>query len=107
MFLKNDVDASRVADVLTVELACVHRKEYTSSPIVSTEALFLSCTIDATEGRDVATVDIPGVLIQTDTEGEVDTKLEGTMDELFTNSIQSHTANTCAQKKVNRYCICA
>ena len=34
-------------------------KGKTSSPTVSTEALFLSCMIDALERRDVATVDIP------------------------------------------------
>jgi hypothetical protein len=35
-------------------------KEEASSPTVSVESLMLSCTIDATEGRDVATADIPG-----------------------------------------------
>ena len=35
-------------------------KDETSSPTVSTKALFLSCIIDAQEGRQVATVDIPG-----------------------------------------------
>jgi hypothetical protein len=35
-------------------------KEDTSSPTVSIDALFLTSIIDAKEGRDVATVDIPG-----------------------------------------------
>ena len=34
-------------------------KDETSSPTMSTEVLFLSCVIDAQEGRKVATVDIP------------------------------------------------
>ena len=34
-------------------------KEDTSSPTVSTEGLMLSCMIDAMEGREVATTDIP------------------------------------------------
>jgi len=36
----------------------------TSSPTVSTKALFISSVIDAHEGRDVATVDIPGAILQ-------------------------------------------
>ena len=35
----------------------------TSSPTVSTKALFISCVIDAHEGRDIATVDIPGAFM--------------------------------------------
>ena len=30
------------------------------------QALYLSCLIDAKEGRDVATVDIPGAFMQAD-----------------------------------------
>ena len=41
-------------------------KEDTSSPTVSTEGLMLLCMIDAMEGREVATADIPGTFLQTD-----------------------------------------
>ena len=41
-------------------------KKDTSSPKVSTQALMLSCMIDAKENRDVATADIPGAFLQTD-----------------------------------------
>eukprot|EP00957_Ditylum_brightwellii_P184341 14041164-Ditylum_brightwellii.AAC.1 len=41
-------------------------KDDTSAPTVATEALMLSCLIDAMEGRDVATVDIPGAFMQAD-----------------------------------------
>ena len=34
-------------------------------PTVSKEALFLSCMIDTTEGREIATADIPGDFLQT------------------------------------------
>ena len=34
-------------------------KEDTSSPTVSTEGLILSCVIDAMEGREIATTNIP------------------------------------------------
>jgi hypothetical protein len=57
-------------------------KEDASSPTVSIEAVMLSCTIDATEGRDVATVDIPGVFLHADKD-KVLMKLEGTMAELL------------------------
>jgi hypothetical protein len=41
-------------------------REEVSSPTVSTEALFITAAIDAVEGRDVTTCDIPNAFIQTD-----------------------------------------
>ena len=41
-------------------------KEETSSPTVTLESLFLTAVIDSKEGRDVATVDIPGAFMQAD-----------------------------------------
>jgi hypothetical protein len=43
----------------------------------------LSCVIDATEKRDVATVDIPGAFMQADMDELVHMRLEGTMAELL------------------------
>jgi hypothetical protein len=40
-------------------------KEDASSPTVATEAVLLSCIINAEEGRDVAVIDIPNAFIQT------------------------------------------
>ena len=40
-------------------------KEDVSSPTVSTEAVLLTCIIDAEEERDVAVIDIPNAFIQT------------------------------------------
>jgi hypothetical protein len=40
-------------------------KEEVSSPTVSTEAVLLTCIIDAEEGIDVATINIPNAFIQT------------------------------------------
>jgi hypothetical protein len=63
------------------------QREYTSketsSPTVAIEALMLSCIIDAKEGRDVATADIPGAFMQTDMVDTVHMVLEGTMAELL------------------------
>ena len=47
-------------------------KEDASSPTVAVESVLLSCIIDAEEGRDVATVDIPNAFIQTQVEDEQD-----------------------------------
>jgi hypothetical protein len=47
-------------------------KEDASSPTVATEAVLLSCIIDAEEGRDVAVVDIPNAFVQTRVENEKD-----------------------------------
>jgi hypothetical protein len=47
-------------------------KEDASSPTVATEAVLLSCIIDAEEGRDVAVIDIPHAFIQMRVEDEGD-----------------------------------
>jgi hypothetical protein len=58
-------------------------KQETSSPTVATEALILTCVIDAIEKRDVATCDIPGAFMQSDMKGKVVMKLEGVMAEVI------------------------
>ena len=40
-------------------------REEASSPTIATEAILLSCVIDAQEHWDVATIDIPNAFIQT------------------------------------------
>jgi hypothetical protein len=42
-------------------------KEDVSSPMVSAEAVMLTCVIDAVEDRDIAVVDIPNAFAQTET----------------------------------------
>jgi hypothetical protein len=69
------VDGRKQRDFLT--------KEETSSPTVAIELVMLSCTIDAHEGRDGATADIPGAFLQADMEGNVHMMLEGKMAELL------------------------
>ena len=47
---------------------------------MSTEGLMLSSMIDAMEGREVATTDIPGAFLQTDYDkGDIHIKLDGAM----------------------------
>jgi hypothetical protein len=43
----------------------------------------LTCVIDAIEGRDVATVDIPGAFMQSEMEGNIHMKLQGVMAEVI------------------------
>ena len=54
-----------------------------SAPTVSVEALMLSCTIDAMEGRDIATVDILDAFMQANMNETVHVWLQGMMAELF------------------------
>jgi hypothetical protein len=44
------------------------QREKVSSPTVSTESTMLMAVIEAKEGRDVATCDIPNAFIQTEVE---------------------------------------
>ena len=56
-------------------------KEESSSPTVLTYALFISCAMDAMEGRQVVTCDIPGAFLQADWPEDNDCylKFEGLM----------------------------
>ena len=59
-------------------------KDKVSAPTVATEALMLTCVIDAMEHWDVAPVDLPCAFMQADMEGEeVNMKLEGKMVDLL------------------------
>ena len=60
-------------------------KDDISAPTVATEALLLTCLIHAMEGRYVATVEIHGVFMQAEMEGDdVHMKLEGKMVNILT-----------------------
>jgi hypothetical protein len=58
-------------------------KEDASAHTVAITSILLSCVIDAEEGRDVATVNIPGAFMQVDIDKLVHMKLEGKMAELL------------------------
>jgi hypothetical protein len=58
-------------------------KEATSSPTVATEALILTCVIDAIRRRNVATCNISGAFMQSDMKGKVVMKVEGVMAEVI------------------------
>jgi len=58
-------------------------KTETSSPSLSLEAMMLSCTIDAKEGRHIAFTDIAGAFLHADMDQDVHMLLEGTIAELI------------------------
>ena len=60
-------------------------KEESSSPTVSTYALFISCAMDVMEGRQVVTCDIPGTFLQADWPKDNDCylKLKGLMVDMI------------------------
>ena len=58
-------------------------KEETSAPTIMTEALFLTCIIDAMEDRCVVTCGIPGAFVQVDMDELVHLKLEGELAEIL------------------------
>jgi hypothetical protein len=58
-------------------------KQETSSPTVTTEALFITSTIDAEERRKVVTVDIPGAFMHSDMDELVHVRLSGPMATLL------------------------
>ena len=58
-------------------------KEETTSPTITTEALFITCLVDAIENRYVATCDVPGAFMHSDINEQVHLKLEGEITELL------------------------
>jgi hypothetical protein len=83
-------------------------KRETSSPTVATEALILSCVIDAIEERDVATCDIPGAFMQSDIKGKVVMKVEAVMAEVVTKidpkKYKRHVVKETARTLYTSFC---
>ena len=52
-------------------------KDETSSPTMNVKALFITCLIDAMEGREVMMCDIPGTFMQLEMDELIHVKLEG------------------------------
>ena len=58
-------------------------KDETSSPTISVEALFITCLIDAKEGHDIATCDVPGAFMHADIDEVVHLRLDGEIADLL------------------------
>ena len=80
-------------------------KEKASSPTVATESVLLTATIDAEEGRDVATVDLPNAFIQTrleNPEDKVVMRLRGTLAELMVKLAPGNLQQVCHYQQQRR-----
>ena len=75
-------------------------KEETSSPTVATESVYLSCVIDADEGRDVAIVDIPGAFLHADMNELIYMRIDGDMARMLID-IDPDTYTQYANKTEN------
>ena len=80
-------------------------KEDASSPTVTTESVFLTALIDATENREVAVVDIPGAFMQADMDEETFVRITGRMAELLIE-IEPALYEPCAVQEGNETVIC-
>jgi hypothetical protein len=82
-------------------------KEDASSPTVATEAVLLSCIIDAEEHRDVAIVDIPNAFVQTRLENKKDMafiKIRGILvDILVEIAPEAYKSYVSQEKKGNKH----
>ncbi len=58
-------------------------KQDTTSPTVSTEAVFITAVIEAHEGRDVACFNIPGTFLHADSNEDITMILKGRLAELM------------------------
>ena len=58
-------------------------KDYATSPTVSTHAIFLTGTIDAHKGCNVATMNLPGAFLHADVDEDVTMVMEGRLVELM------------------------
>lgn len=63
----------------------LNAKEDAASPIVSVEAVLMSCVIDAKENKLIATTDIPGEFLHADMKDFVVIKMKGRLAELMVN----------------------
>jgi hypothetical protein len=63
MFLKEKWDRSLKGGLWLEETVSYISKKDASSPAIATEAILLSCIIDAEEARDVTVIDIPNSFI--------------------------------------------
>jgi hypothetical protein len=59
------------------------KKEDASSPTVAMESVFLTSLIEASENRDVATVDIPGAFLQAEIDEIIYVKMAGTIVDIL------------------------
>eukprot|EP00957_Ditylum_brightwellii_P125421 9560008-Ditylum_brightwellii.AAC.1 len=65
----------------------MHTNEEAASPTVSPKAVLLTSVIDAKEGQDIATTDIPVVYLNADMDDEVIMVMEGRLAGLMVQTV--------------------
>ena len=74
-------------------------KDQVSAPTLATKSLFLTCLIDTMDKSDVATVNIPGALMQDNMDEVVHMKLEGKMVGVLNKiDLREYKKYTCYEK---------
>ena len=73
-------------------------KDETSSPTISVEALFTTCLIDAKEGRDIATCDVPGAFMHADIDEVIHLRKDGEIAELLLKVDPSYSKYATKEK---------
>jgi len=109
IFLKENRDGTIKAHGCTDEQPqrLYTTQEEASSPMVSLEALILSCAIDAKENRHMAVTDIPGAFLHADMERIIHIILEGEIAKLSSSLILKHIWTTYGLIQKGRRCCCA
>ena len=78
-----DIKGRKVADGSKQRTFEGYNKADGTLPAVSTDGLLITCAIDAHEGLDVCTMDIPGTFLQADNDEFVLVLLKGTLAEMM------------------------
>jgi hypothetical protein len=94
------VGTFKVKDVPMVINSNSFLKEGTSLPTVSVESLLLSCVINALQGRDVGTYDIPDAFMQADSEEELRILFKGELVYLLLQpkpSFEQYDSKSCKE----------
>ena len=74
-------------------------KEDSTSPTISTEAVFLTAVVDAWEGRKVVVLDVPGAFMQVDMDETVHVRFEGEMvDKLLEIDVDLYASYVTEEK---------
>ena len=84
MYRRAQIDAYDYADADGRKQRETSTKGEATSPTVAVESVFMTCVVDASESRDVATVDIPGAYLHADMDDDVIVRFGGTMAEMLT-----------------------
>ena len=86
---------------------CSHvKKKDAASPIVSLEAVLLTCVMEAKEERDIAIINISNTFVQTDWTGDkVIMKLRGRLAELIVRTSPGLYSEYITMENGKQYCI--